>query len=73
MLVNPEIYAWLNRQNRPKSVERTKAPLVNRGENTNGANSDKTSEVKLYDLEATDKNEQVEYLNERKSNFTCYT
>ncbi len=32
MLIHPEVYAWLNRQNRVELDEKKNRPLVNRSE-----------------------------------------
>jgi len=72
MLVHPEVYAWLNRQNRSERDEDKKRPLVARGEKINKGGAEKARETQAYDPEAEERGHEVEYLNERKSNLNFY-
>ncbi len=73
MLIHPEVYAWLNRQNRVELDEKKNRPLVNRSEKISKGGPEKSKEVRPYDPEAeeTDRDE-VEYLNDRRSNLNFY-
>ena len=73
MLVHPEVYAWLNRQSRTELEERKTRPLVTRADRINKGGPEKTREVNPYDpdLDELDRDE-VEYLNDRKSNLNFY-
>ena len=73
MLVHPEVYAWLNRQNRTELEEKKARPLVARSEKINKGGPEKARQADLYDpdLDATGPDD-VDYLNERKSNLNLY-
>lgn len=74
MLVHPEIYAWLNRQNRTEREESKARPLVTRGGKINQGGLEKARKSVEYEdnKEARDRADEVEYLNERKSSLNFY-
>lgn len=73
MLVHPEIYAFLNRQNNTESLKKKDAPLVPRGKKINKGGPENARQAQLYDPEAEEeRQDEVEYLNERKSNLNFY-
>ena len=72
MLVNPEILAWLNRQSKTELEEKRTRPLVTRGEKINKGGPERARRAVDYAPENDEKGEEVEYLNERKSNLNCY-
>ena len=74
MLVHPEIYAWLNRQNKSRAEleEKKSAPLVTRTNKINRGGPEKARENQLCDHEPNERSEEVEYLNEKKSSLNCY-
>lgn len=72
MLVHPEIYAWLNRQTRAELEKEKPRPLVARGEKINRGGPEKTREAQQYEPEQEGRTDEVEYLNERKSNYNFY-
>lgn len=72
MLVHPEIYAWLNSQNRTEPKREKSRPLVTRGEKINRGGPEKTREAQQYEPDQDEQLNEVEYLNERKSNYNFY-
>lgn len=73
MLVHPEIYAFLNRQNNTEAPLKKASPLVGRAKKINKGGPDKSKDIQLYDSDLDDEGRQeVEYLNERKSNLNFY-
>ena len=73
MLVHPEIYAFLNRQNSTEAPRKKETPLVSRTKKINKGGADKAREIELYDSDLDDESrKEVEYLNERKSNLNFY-
>lgn len=72
MLVHPEIYAWLNRQNRTDLEKERPRPLVARGDKVNRDGPEKAREAQAYEPEEEDRADEVEYLNERKSTYNFY-
>ncbi len=72
MLVHPEIYAWLNRQSRTEPPEKKGRPLVGRAEKIDKGGPEKAREAQQYDPDQEDRSDEVEYLNERKSNLNLY-
>ena len=72
MLIHPEVYAWLNRQNRADLKEKKAGPLVTRSERINKGGTEKAPKAQSYDPDLDERDEAVEYLNERKSNFNFY-
>lgn len=73
MLIHPEIYAWLNRQNRTEREERRPRPLVAGSAGVAKGGPEKTREVNPYDPDLSELDrDEVEYLNDRKSNLNFY-
>ncbi len=74
MLVHPEIYAWLNRQNRTEREESKSRPLVTRGGKASQGGPEKARKTMEYeeDKEARERGDEVEYLNDRKSSLNLY-
>lgn len=72
MLVNPEIYAWLNRQSKTEQEKDRPRPLVVRGGKINRDGPERTRATQQYEPEGEDRADEVEYLNERKSNYNFY-
>ncbi|MDR2945779.1 MAG: hypothetical protein LBV79_03430 [Candidatus Adiutrix sp.] len=73
MLIHPEVYAWLNRQNRVERDETKPRPLVSRSEKINKGGPEKAKQVAIYDTDDDDSERgEVEYLNDRRSNLNFY-
>lgn len=73
MLVHPEIYAFLNRQSATESPRKRESPLVARTKKINKGGAEKARQAQLYDSDAEEeRQDEVEYLNERKSNLNFY-
>ena len=73
MLVHPEVYAWLNRQNRTELEEKKARPLVTRSEKINKGGPEKTRLSTSYDPDLDEiGRDDVDYLNDRKSNLNLY-
>lgn len=71
MLVNSEFLAWLNSQTKPARKEDKGRPLVRRGEKITKSAQDKSARAGAYEGEAEERgSDAVEYLNERKTNFS---
>lgn len=73
MLVHPEIYAFLNRQGSTEAARKKDSPLVARTKKINKGGPEKSKDLQGYepDLDA-EGSQEVEYLNERKSNLNFY-
>jgi len=74
MLVHPEVYAWLNRQSKSKlePAEDKRKPLVTRSAKINKGGLEKAQETRQYADEENERDESIDYLNERKSNLNFY-
>ena len=74
MLVHPEVYAFLNRQNRTELEEKKNKPLITRGGQINQGGPEKARRAVEYegDREPEERADEVEYLNERKSSLNFY-
>lgn len=73
MIVNPEIYAWLNRQNKVKSTENKQRTQVTKGEaSAEGGEPEQAPKVQSYTTDIDERGDNVDYLNDRKSKFNCY-
>lgn len=72
MLVNPEFFAWLKSQTKPVRKEDKGRPLVKRGEKITKGGADRAARANAYEGEAEERGSDVEYLNERKTNFSFY-
>ncbi|MDR1922148.1 MAG: hypothetical protein LBS31_10480 [Candidatus Adiutrix sp.] len=72
MLIHPEVYAWLNRQSNPEIKEGKRKPLVTRGTEINKGGSEKARETRQYAADAAEREDEVEYLNDKSSNLNFY-
>jgi hypothetical protein len=73
MLVNPEISALLNRLSKSDPEATKNGPRITRGEKSGKGDLDKPKDVLAYDHEeAAEGQDEVDYLNERKSKVSCY-
>ena len=72
MLVNPEIYALLNRLSQAERETPKTAPRVTRGARLDKGGLDKPRDILAYAPETADRDEEVDYLNERESKVSFY-
>lgn len=72
MLLNPDFLGWLNSQTKVAKKDEKARPLVKRGEKINKGGADKAARANAYEGEEREANGDVEYLNERKTNYSFY-
>ena len=72
MLIHPEIYAWLNSQNKTRPAPAKNRPRVTRQAKINKGDQDKAKAAQPYAPDPGKPGEDVEYLNERPSNLNLY-
>jgi hypothetical protein len=72
MLLNPDFLGWLNSQTKPVKKDEKARPLVTRGEKINKGGADKANRANTYEAEEREAGGDVEYLNERQTNFSFY-
>jgi hypothetical protein len=72
MLVHPEISALLNRLSKSDREEPKNGPRITRGEKSSQSGLDKPKKATPYNLEPAEREDEVDYLNERESKFNCY-
>jgi len=72
MLVHPEISALLNRLSQSEREAPKSGPRVTRGGKTSQGGPDKPRNNPAYAQGTMDRDDEVDYLNERESKVSCY-
>jgi hypothetical protein len=72
MLVHPEISAILNRLSQPDREAPKNGPRITRGEKTGKGDLDKPKDARAQARENAEREDEVDYLNERESKVSCY-
>ena len=72
MLVHPEISALLNRLSKSDPETPKNGPRVTRGDKSSKGNLDKPKDALAYTRETSEREDEVDYLNERESQVSRY-
>jgi hypothetical protein len=72
MLVHPEISALLNRFSKSDPEAPKNGPRITRGDKSSKGGLDKPKDALAYAGEKTEREDEVDYLNERESKVSCY-
>jgi len=72
MLVHPEISAILNSLSKSDPEARKNGPRVARGDKSSKGGLDKPKDALSYAGKTTEREDEVDYLNERESKVSCY-
>ena len=72
MLVHPEISAILNRLSQSDREAQKNGPRITRGGKTGKGDLDKPRDTLAYARETVEREDEVDYLNERESKVSRY-
>ncbi|MDR2725793.1 MAG: hypothetical protein LBC90_07020 [Candidatus Adiutrix sp.] len=72
MLVHPEISALLNRLSKSDPEAPKNGPRITRGDKSSKGGLDKPKDALAYSGERAEREDEVDYLNERESKVSCY-
>ena len=72
MLVHPEISAILNSLSKSDREAPKNGPRITRGDKSSKGGLDKPKDALAYAREKAEREDEVDYLNERESKVSCY-